>query len=68
MLLRSVPIPDPQRRRAAEGGVRSAGLGKTPQTGCAFADRCPRVEAVCRKELPALRELAPGHLAACHLI
>ena len=69
MLLRSVPVPDPQRsRRAAPGGAGSAGLGQLPQTGCPFAPRCSRAEPACRQEVPPLREIAPGHFAACRMI
>jgi len=71
VLLRSVPIPDPQlsRRRAAGSSTGSVvGAGRVPQTGCAFADRCERAEAACRLEVPPLRELAPGHFAACRLL
>jgi len=35
--------------------------------GCRFAGRCPVATARCAAEEPALRELAPGHLVACHL-
>ncbi|HKC42964.1 MAG TPA: ABC transporter ATP-binding protein [Burkholderiales bacterium] len=34
--------------------------------GCAYADRCPRAQAVCRRVKPPLGELAPGHFARCH--
>ncbi len=34
-------------------------------TGCSFADRCPRVEARCRKESPVLSELYKGHQVRC---
>jgi oligopeptide/dipeptide ABC transporter ATP-binding protein len=34
--------------------------------GCAYADRCPRAEAVCQRVKPPLGELAPGHFARCH--
>jgi oligopeptide transport system ATP-binding protein len=37
-----------------------------PPPGCPFHTRCPRAEARCRAELPALRSLGPGHAAACH--
>jgi oligopeptide/dipeptide ABC transporter ATP-binding protein len=45
--------------------------------GCRFHPRCPEVssgrsaalgqEGRCRGEIPALREIRPGHFAACHL-
>jgi len=34
--------------------------------GCPFAPRCPFAVEVCRKERPPLKEIAPGHVAACH--
>jgi len=38
-----------------------------PPSGCHFHPRCPHALARCRAEEPALREIAPGHLSACHL-
>jgi oligopeptide/dipeptide ABC transporter ATP-binding protein len=38
-----------------------------PPSGCRFHPRCPLTLARCSQETPELRELAPGHLAACHL-
>ena len=35
--------------------------------GCGFEPRCPLSMDVCRQEMPPLVEVAPGHLAACHL-
>jgi oligopeptide/dipeptide ABC transporter ATP-binding protein len=35
--------------------------------GCPFATRCPQVMSVCTEENPPLREVRPGHLAACWL-
>ncbi|HPY94039.1 MAG TPA: ABC transporter ATP-binding protein [Clostridia bacterium] len=35
-------------------------------TGCRFHPRCGRATDICREQAPALRELAPGHSAACH--
>jgi peptide/nickel transport system ATP-binding protein len=37
-----------------------------PPAGCRFHPRCSQVVERCRTEAPALRELAPGHAAACH--
>ena len=34
--------------------------------GCPFAPRCPFAVDQCHRERPALAEVAPGHLAACH--
>jgi oligopeptide transport system ATP-binding protein len=38
-----------------------------PPPGCPFHPRCPLVEDRCRVEIPALREITPGHFAACHV-
>ncbi|MCE2493075.1 MAG: ATP-binding cassette domain-containing protein [Alphaproteobacteria bacterium] len=67
-LLDAVPKLSPSRRRA-----RSALKGMVPDPtetnpGCPFADRCPLVESQCRSQAPELREVAPGHVAACHLV
>ena len=66
-LLSAVPVPDPKlkrRKRLLEGDVPSP---MRPPPGCAFHTRCPYAEARCKVEAPVLRELAPGHVAACHL-
>ena len=65
-LLSAVPIPDPtvaRKRIVLEGDVPSP---IHPPPGCHFHPRCPRAQARCKSEAPVLRELASGHLAACH--
>ena len=39
----------------------------SPPPGCRFHPRCRFAFDRCSKEAPQLRELAPGHMAACHL-
>ncbi len=66
-LLAAVPVPDPtvrRERRPLEGEVPNP---INRPTGCHFHTRCPYVEERCRVEEPILKEVAPGHLAACHL-
>jgi oligopeptide/dipeptide ABC transporter ATP-binding protein len=66
-LIAAAPIPDPRakrERRTIEGEVPSP---MNPPSGCHFHTRCPYAEARCRAETPALREIAPGRLVACHL-
>jgi len=66
-LLSVVPIPNPavkRQKRLLQGDVPSP---INPPPGCAFHTRCPYAVARCRVEAPALREVAPGHLVACHL-
>ncbi|OYU75179.1 MAG: dipeptide ABC transporter ATP-binding protein DppD [Alphaproteobacteria bacterium PA3] len=63
-LLGSIPRLDVQRERLAtiEGSVPSPA---SQPVGCRFAPRCPFADARCRTDEPPLRELGPGHLAAC---
>jgi peptide/nickel transport system ATP-binding protein/oligopeptide transport system ATP-binding protein len=35
--------------------------------GCPFASRCPHTMKICTEETPQLREVRPGHKAACWL-
>jgi oligopeptide/dipeptide ABC transporter ATP-binding protein len=65
-LLSAIPVPDPGRRRSRivlKGDVPSP---SRPPAGCAFHPRCPIARERCSREEPALREVAPGHLSACH--
>lgn len=38
-----------------------------PPPGCHFHPRCPHAFARCREQAPRLREIAAGHVSACHL-
>jgi len=66
-LLSAVPIPDPTVKRdriRLQGDVPSP---LNPPSGCHFHTRCPIADgARCRNEVPALREVRPGHSVACH--
>ncbi|MGA2551144.1 MAG: oligopeptide/dipeptide ABC transporter ATP-binding protein [Burkholderiaceae bacterium] len=53
------------------GRARVAVAGEVPNpinppSGCTFHPRCPYVQDRCKKEVPQLRENAPGLLVACH--
>ena len=66
-LISAVPVVDPDSKRARivlPGDVPSP---INPPSGCPFHPRCPVAEARCKTEVPALREIKPGHWAACHL-
>jgi oligopeptide transport system ATP-binding protein len=72
-LLSAAVVPDPRVQRARkrivlEGDVPSP---LAPPTGCRFHTRCPlEPQSAPRssEEEPPLREFAPGHLVACHLV
>ena len=66
-LLAAVPSHRPGAPRAPIDMGEVASADAVPP-GCRFHPRCPHAEAVCRVDDPALRALAPGHEAACHLI
>ncbi len=56
--------------RAAPPSSRVAAEATAPalrESGCPFAPRCAYRQARCVSEAPTLRELAPGHRAACHV-
>ena len=66
-LLSAVPVPDPDVRRE-----RLTLRGEIPSpiavpTGCRLRGRCPLAQAVCAEPV-TLREIAPGHRVACHLV
>jgi oligopeptide/dipeptide ABC transporter ATP-binding protein len=66
-LLSAVPVPQPHAKRKRiilSGDVPSP---IRPPPGCRFHTRCPYAIERCRQEEPAMRELRPGHFAACHL-
>lgn len=67
-LLSAIPIPDPvieakRKRIILEGDVPSAA---NPPVGCNFNTRCPVRQEKCFVDDPELREIVPGHWAACH--
>ena len=66
-LLAAVPVPDPsvkRERRVLQGDVPSP---IDPPSGCHFHTRCPYAAERCKVEQPALRQVRPGQLVACHL-
>ncbi len=61
-------VPDPK----APLGVDAGEMGEPPLViepgeGCRFLRRCPIALGVCGRVTPALREVAAGHAAACHV-
>ena len=52
------------KRIHLEGEVPSP---SNPPSGCRFHTRCSKACPLCSREMPHLREVAPGHYVACHL-
>ena len=66
-LLSAVPVPDVNYKKdrvILQGDVPSP---SNPPKGCAFHTRCPKAMETCSVITPVLREIEPGHYAACHL-
>jgi oligopeptide/dipeptide ABC transporter ATP-binding protein len=69
-LLAAVPRPVPGRAGARPLLAGDVPSPVRPPPGCTFHPRCPvfaaRRNPACADARPPLRELAPGHTAACH--
>ena len=68
-LLDAVPKPDPTIRKEDKNML----IGEIPSpvnppSGCRFHTRCPYASERCSQEEPLMREVAPGRIAACHLL
>lgn len=67
-LLSAVPLPDvdaKQNRIVLEGEVTSP---IDPPQSCRFCARCKYAQDKCRKEIPPLTEVKPGHMVKCHFV
>jgi oligopeptide/dipeptide ABC transporter ATP-binding protein len=65
-LMAAAPVADPRLKRerlVLEGDVPSP---IDPPAGCHFHTRCPLAQERCRREAPALRPVAEGHVVSCH--
>lgn len=67
-LLKAIPIPElGHKGDDAEIMMGEVTSPINPPPGCRFATRCPRACESCTQKTPELKEVKPGHFAACHL-
>ena len=69
-LLSAVPVPDPKIARANKRIVLTGDIPSplNAPSGCPFRTRCPYATEQCAAEMPAFREVKPGHFVACHRV
>jgi oligopeptide/dipeptide ABC transporter ATP-binding protein len=58
-------VPDPSRRGKRIVLKGDAPNPVSPPSGCVFHTRCRYAVPECAREVPALREVSPGHAKAC---
>ncbi|MFJ7727808.1 ABC transporter ATP-binding protein [Neobacillus sp. NPDC097160] len=66
-LMSAVPVANPRMKKERiilEGDIPSP---SNPPTGCTFHPRCRSCMEICKTTVPELKEIEPGHFAACHL-
>ena len=68
-LLDAIQVPDISLRGKKKAVIRGEVTSPIdPEPGCRFAARCPHAADACRGGQILLREVSPGHYAACNLI
>jgi len=69
-LLSAIPIADPNASRAKKRIILQGEVPSpmNPPSGCPFRTRCPKAAEQCAARMPELKEAAPGHMAACHML
>lgn len=58
-------VPKPGEDPHSIGGIVPDPINLPP--GCRFHPRCDSSMEICRRQVPPMREVAPGHFVACHI-
>jgi oligopeptide/dipeptide ABC transporter ATP-binding protein len=66
-LVAAVPVPRVDQDRGALPLIGALPDQLNQPSGCVFRDRCPVAFARCAEEVPLLRDIGAGRMAACHL-
>ncbi len=67
LLMKALPVITKKEGRLETIPGTVPDLSK-PIQGCRFADRCPDACDRCHQVSPAMTQVTPGHLCACHLV
>jgi oligopeptide/dipeptide ABC transporter ATP-binding protein len=67
LLLAAAPDPRAPLNVSADADIGEPPRVIDPTPGCRFRRRCPLAIDECHRVTPELRELLPGHSAACHV-
>ena len=65
-LLDSMPSVSTERKTALKTIAGTPPDLRLTGKCCNFYNRCPYAQTICTECVPELKELAPGHLVACH--
>lgn len=65
-LMSAIPVPNIHYKRDKHVMKGELSSPIEPKPGCRFAVRCPYATEKCTRETPALEEIRPDHLVACH--
>lgn len=69
-LFSAIPVANPRQEKQRQ---RIELQGEIPSPihapkGCKFCTRCAHAKPICFEQQPELRECAPGHMVACHVV
>ncbi|MFN2200853.1 MAG: ABC transporter ATP-binding protein [Caldilineaceae bacterium] len=67
LLVNSIPLPNPELRWGGGQKLDTTADGSVAAKGCKFANRCPHVSEICRRQDPPRYRTDPQRSVACYL-